>query len=293
MVPTGSVEVVNVLNASPLGRNPETPPLGYARLEYTFTTPSGSSEQGYIVMMAGRADDEGNIPGLPKITAQSGSNLMTQIDRWLDVCLYRHTMRPQSEYQYITSFKASCEHSHPIRMLMESVFDDPDAHGRTVEQYAIHKSREATAKFMQHRPDVGTDHYLAEALKSYYPVFSVPWDVACTIAALEKELGDACPNALYANVERAQRLMSVWEREVDRLQVEHDSRGPREKVRWMATQPHLAHLVQIVQSEASYAAKSDRERAASFGHSTVTYENQQYHQVEDFEGLMWLRDYVL
>jgi hypothetical protein len=85
----------------------------------------------------------------------------------------------------------------------------------------------------------------------------------------------------------------MLEKELERLEIEHDTRDAMAKYRFICSHPVLRVHATAISEEAKLLRQADRDRREQFGESSVEYENQQYKQVTDFRGLMWLRDHIL
>jgi hypothetical protein len=231
------------------------------------------------------------LPNLPDLMATTGPDLMEELDRWLDCLLQEHFKRPNSEHNYIYALKGSAGRNHPIHTLMEAVLEDPEYEGRKIEEHAVWVSRKATKEFQAHCVKDGMMKYLELACDQYYPAFEIPRVLMQMIANTEFELSQT--DVKHSHVKKAEQELQMLERELERLEVEHNTRDAMAKYRYICSHPVLKVHTNAITEEAKLLRQADKDRRDQFGEGSVEYENQQYKQVTDFAGLMWLRGFIL
>jgi hypothetical protein len=229
---------------------------------------------------------------LPPITATSGVELMDQIDAWMDSLLIEHFRYNHTERTYIMAFKAACGRLHPAYTLMSQPQNDDELNGKTPEEEAIRRADAATISFRAHARDDGINRFLNLACADVYPEFGAPRDLVSAIAYAELEI--TRPNALLVTAQEAQKELKMLDYQLAELVTEHSTRTGIQKLRYIGRQDDLKHHVpDINQMTKLYRQQEEDERRLFGADRQVDPRYQQYQNVTDFVGLMWLRDYLL
>jgi hypothetical protein len=229
---------------------------------------------------------------MPTITATSGVELMEQIDAWLDCMLLEHFKHNHTERTYIMAFKVACGRTHPTYNMMSQPCNDDELCGKTPEDEAIRRADEATASFRAHAVEDGVNRFLNLACAKYYPKFGAPRNLASAIASAEFEATQ--PGALVTIAQEAERELKMLEIQLERLRYTHENRNGVQKLQFLSDHSTLKKHVRSIKDLAKiYREQEDDARKKLGIDRQIEHRYQQYKNVSDFVGLIWLRDYLL